>query len=567
MARHALFTIVENILRNSAKHNKLDDNKNLILTIKIIDEKENAKYRLFFYDNCGSANTQEDVVKKDTDGNELKDENGNKQYEKKAVKDIISEKLQNLTIIGKDGNIDKNDKGLKEILISTLWLRNEKLSEKLYDIQNSEGELPLEVLAVNDNGEKVEANVEGNLCYAFSLDKWEEEKELSVTEHGCVSMSKDDFLKIHADFIIADQDYDLSIKENPNVKKKLSEIFPRFILKSEKDEKIDGLIKKNDIVIEYPNKNEIIELHKGVYHRNDSNWDRNGKNILFYDHLMNADKQDVWKSEEFKKAEYVDSISGENFTATLTQAALLKDDIFRYKVIDSAITRIAIVDERIWGDYHVLEKQSQEEKGNLVNYDEVLNKEYDSDKPIVDFEDDILAIDYEFAEKVKIFKKNERKSNPEIGDGELIIKMKKFIKDNIQTKQFVNKKVALLEKKGIGVYTINDKGEILNIGGEKVESAVLCRFASIHLGLLDKLKGKDVVKFINDKFQNDNESNPIFVSIHSGRGNFSPELDEKLKDYPFISLSALDSAFNNSKFLLSELLNNTKYYGKGNLNH
>lgn len=562
MARHALFTIVENILRNSAKHNKLNDNKNLVLTIKIIEE--DSKYKLFLYDNCGSANILEEMVKKDNYGNELKDENGNKQYEKKAVIEIISNKLENLTIIGKDGDIDKNDKGLKEILISTLWLRNEKLSEKLYDIQNNKEELPLEVLAVNDNGDEIEGDVEGNLCYAITLDKWKEEKELSATEDDYILISKDDFLNIHADFIIAEKDYDLSIKENPNVKKKLSEIFPRFIIKSKKDEMIDSLINGHGIVIEYPNKSEIKELPKGVFHRNDSNWNRDGKNIIFFDHLMNAGKQEEWISEEFNKAEYVDSISGGNFTSTLIQEELLNNRLFRYKVVDSALARIAIVDERIWGDCYMQKKRQEEGDYCSEKLKDFIAKDYKSPQPLTDFIADIRIVDSRMADEIEDQKNTILRRNPKPTREEVLSELKIII--NKQIKRTANS-VNLLEKKRIGVYTINDDGKILNIDEEEVQS-VQCRFVSIHLGLLDKLpKEFDVVKFINEHFMKDDESGRIFISIHSGRGTFSPELDEKLKDYPFISLSALDSAFNNSKYLLSELLNNTNYYGKGNLNY
>jgi hypothetical protein len=57
-----------------------------------------------------------------------------------------------------------------------------------------------------------------------------------------------------------------------------------------------------------------------------------------------------------------------------------------------------------------------------------------------------------------------------------------------------------------------------------------------------------------------------FIAIHSGRGNFSADLEDELKDYPFISLSALEAAFDNSKYFLSQLFYNTIYYGKGNFN-
>ena len=116
---------------------------------------------------------------------------------------------------------------------------------------------------------------------------------------------------------------------------------------------------------------------------------------------------------------------------------------------------------------------------------------------------------------------------------------------------------------------MDNNGNIVDLD-KKVVEKIKCRFVSIHLGLLDKYpKEKDVVEdFIKKQFQKEDDCHRLpFVTIHSGRGNFSSELDKKLKDYPFISLSALESALNNSKYLLSEFFNNINYYGKGNLNH
>ena len=60
--------------------------------------------------------------------------------------------------------------------------------------------------------------------------------------------------------------------------------------------------------------------------------------------------------------------------------------------------------------------------------------------------------------------------------------------------------------------------------------------------------------------------NTEFVTVHSGRGNFSKDLEGPLRDYQFISVSALDSVLTNSKFLLAQLFYNSVYIGKGEAN-
>ena len=104
MARHALFTIVENILRNSAKHNK--HNGNLVLTIRIAENNSNDKYIIDFYDNCKSATTNVHAIRKNETENVLAGEKQNPIFEEKTVIEVIREKLNNIIIIGEDAKID-----------------------------------------------------------------------------------------------------------------------------------------------------------------------------------------------------------------------------------------------------------------------------------------------------------------------------------------------------------------------------------------------------------------------------------------------------------------------------
>jgi hypothetical protein len=113
-------------------------------------------------------------------------------------------------------------------------------------------------------------------------------------------------------------------------------------------------------------------------------------------------------------------------------------------------------------------------------------------------------------------------------------------------------------------------------------------FLSVHLGLIEKilknsvwvnyvigkrLKEKKKPNKINNRVYefmemlkeefSENGKYDIYIAIHSGRGNYSAELEGPLSRYPFISLSALENAYNNSKYQLSQLLYNTVYIGKG----
>ena len=114
-------------------------------------------------------------------------------------------------------------------------------------------------------------------------------------------------------------------------------------------------------------------------------------------------------------------------------------------------------------------------------------------------------------------------------------------------------------------------------GYEKNET----HFLTIHLGLIDRILKNS--SFVNKEIcRRDNllsysqrlsyfmdmlksyfgsKNYDTFIAIHSGRSNSSKDIEKPLRAYRFISLSALESAFNNSKFQLTQLLYNTAYLG------
>ena len=573
MARHALFTLVENILRNAAKHS--EHKGNLVLTIKL--EEIEGKYKLFFYDNCKSANTKEET------GSD-------------TVLKIIEKKLNNITIVDEDGKLNKNDKGLKEMLFCAIWLQNKDLSETLFDIQDKKQSAfqYINVIKVDDNGkELIDDEKEGHLCYTIDLEKWEKEVNLDTfsvkdesgndrniltikeeKEQGntvCEArIKRDDLLKIHADFVVAEGDYIIKLVEDSDAKnmgRHLSKIFPRFMIGSEIKKNKKELLDKYNIIIEFPDQSLYTQKIHNVFDRNgeDERWKESENNILFFDHLMNANQIDRWDSDDFKNAVYVDSISGENFTSTLIQEKMLMDDDFRYKVIQSAITRIAIIDERIWGNYHTLKQTAITDTEQWPKFEAIFKKDKQYSTLVTEVKNLYISLGFSWEDFLLSIPDNFVNFNEE--------KKKKFLKEKILQKLTTSKelrKIELLEKRNIFVYTIKD-GNIVDID-ENVVKEVNCDFVSIHLGLLDKKNGQKSLFDKNEiedrlKLKQEIFMGFPFVSIHSGRGNFSPNLEKELRDYPFITLSALESNLNNSKYLLSEFLYNTNYYGKGNFNN
>lgn len=278
------------------------------------------------------------------------------------------------------------------------------------------------------------------------------------------------------------------------------------------------------------------------------------KKSLLKDYFGVENESEILQGRKAKFA-YVDTISGNNFTKTLeglfiagltpdySKFNTYNDKYLALKIKESAITRITIVDERLY---------------NSIKWNFRLGEKEDS---IVD----IRATEYE------LMLKNIRVLN-------LIEKTRK--KGN----RIMGHRVTDLP-----IFAGSQFSEVGPYSGQPNAT----NFLSIHLGLIEKLlKSKELEKekFCGPRGNNpfdtkrikrlmdllietfgiqtkDREGRRLHICIHSGRGNFSKELEGPLKEYPFISLAALENAFNNSKYLLSQLFYNTIFIGKGEINH
>jgi hypothetical protein len=292
----------------------------------------------------------------------------------------------------------------------------------------------------------------------------------------------------------------------------LSEIFPRFVplneLSADAKQKWDEAIKAKSRVdlfrllkIKENLDNGVISVDYTKFGKKNIQDDEGGISvkrgsikdedwtIFFQDHLeTNISKSILSKTVKEKKDKYLESISGENYTSTIATFDFLSDPVNRFKVVEAANTRIAIIDERIFGDYKT-----------------------------------------------------------------------RYGKD-------IDLEMRVLEMRGISLYDFDPKFKnLIQLSGKRLNKKKM-DFITIHLGLIEKYKGsKKIIDFLENKFGTGN-SKP-FIAIHSGRGNFSPELEDELRNYPFISLSALEAAFYDCKYFLTQLFKNTNYYGKGNYNN
>lgn len=551
MARHALFNIIENIIRNSAKHNKENSESELVirLTLKEVDRES---LKISIHDNRGGYDS---LIGEYKDG-------------------VIANRLKELRFLEADGSLNKNNKGLKEMIISALWLKNKDVGEVMTRIDNAtDGEEKYKI--ITQECLDIERSTDGHLSYVLVLPIYQE--VMSIKDY--LNDRKTLLTKlnnIYADVVTGPS------KESDKLEKSFDDIFPRYLVEDEKVEVMPSVEKLKNTICQNLHISmddfDKYTIHidkvvtgnpykdiKGV--ENEMLENPTDKQICFITHFdTQNDNQKKETLEKYKQVAYLDSISGENFTSTLVSPDFLRDEYLKCKVIESALTKIAIIDERIY------EKFAPNEKTEQLSVLNELQKDV-SDKNIQSVHELISLIEnyYSsmFAEEKLVIKQllEEKDLSAHLEENDVNSALNILCPVGLQQN--------VLDKRGIYVYTIetNPKGDniIKDISGRttKLGSDISLQkvlFLTIHLGLIEKCKNEGGVKGLMEDIKI-HFPDVKYIAIHSGRGNYSADLSADLKDYCFITLSALEAAINNSKYMLSQLFYNMNYYGKGNINN
>lgn len=604
LGRHAFFIIVENIIRNSSKHGKealkkLKEN-NTSLEFSILKKKEG----FYIYDNKG------DALSKNVDD--------------KYLIEMISEKIKNVKILKESEMVlDKNDKGIKEIIISALWLNNLNIGDyfstpdkvqKKEDYVNAVAVLDenniytydfaTEEFKKNNMKVHIDKNKSYNLGYFIKVDDFNSMHYIDVIER--VNKIEYENLKdIKAEIICVNKDLSI-INTNRNHTKNndsnlnISKVYPRFYLTENK-----------------PNDTELIEIYKNIIEKNlnvkldetklfisKNNFSlesediqgntipietsndsfindayKGSVSIVFKDHFSNNLKD----LADHTNSAFLESISGENFTTSIIQKDFLIDEMNRLRIVESSLTPIAIIDERIYrkfkGDKKVLaigeeiayleglyDKSVDSFKNHMNKNHNPIYMRRAKDKPI--YNADFIS------NKSKLFDQIKEDFNRFYSDVSEIENIKEYLEKRkiyIFNVEIINRKAYLVDLLGEQYEIGNEKDNVFKKNDNNTQTRLYPLFASIHLSLIEKIikdtdndQIKEVMEQLIYKIFGAEEN--YFLTIHSGRGNFSEELDSALKDYSFMSLSAIESCLDNSKYMLSQLFYNTNYYGKGNIN-
>lgn len=597
LGRHAIFTIIENVIRNSAKHDKESiPEDGLTVSIKIGED------HLVIFDNK---------------------KNANKEIKKLALKEELNERYAQIKILS-DGAIDKSNKGLKEILISALWLNNHSLADWFGEYESIPNKDKIEklsdvlrVVAVDDNGDMTDDGE--NLGYYIALDKY---KEVYYIKDDMVVDDKINYSSINrikADIIVANKDYEVLIDGNARQNEdagidsngvlRLSNLYPRFYENRGGGElpQIGEMMKAiivrntgitikelNDINVHIEPKDYTLlsyasNINHCIWHATGEATGIRKNDILFKNHLSTLNTEGIDRVlAAYSDAAYIDSISGGDFTGTITQSFFLQDEFNCLKVIESALTEFVIIDERIFKNYgHGVKKTSagSEPETNelLLDADKIFNEVEELlalGKSCDNIGDDI-GVRYDIELHVATLMKNDKVLIREDIEKKVAQKNSESAPKTERTESNSDNFIALhkmIERRKLHIYDIDKNGNVTNLEGENVASVIdrngmktLCSptFLSIHLSIIEKItkennnmKASEVMNNLKTIF-----GGTKFVTIHSGRGNLSAELEKELKDYAFLSLSAIQAAMDDSKYFLSQLLYNNCYIGKGRLNH
>lgn len=536
--RQAILTIIENVIRNAAKHNReaLQHLENNTLLFSIIFKEVGNNYEITICSNKSEFATVKEF------------------FETNGIISPQDGRLTPVQILSEEGgSIVRKNKGIKEMLICLAWLKygenietdsdnssnaNEETSEITFDtLQNAPWKL-MDVVGVDNRDYSIyDCNdphqpADLSLGYRFRIAKHRIVHLLSPAEFADESKSNDkmlDNLPSATIYAVRQSDYN----KDPN--NKVLAALPRLEVVTD-EETEESLMDKTATLFERNIKRrfaprlaetggELPPLRiSGEANRNFKDFDAR---MVVRDELgVSADR--AWEqghfgkkfvhfrthyetriSEAFDKAPqrqhedaraaldlnpgaiFTEGISGGNFTNTL-----IRTDIDRFAycgIVEAALVQIAIVDERIFAQCQGITPKQRESMSFQPN----------------------------------------------------------------------NPRWEYWEQQGIHILNSDEKG-IFDLSGHYVSTGVTTRviydFLSIHLGLIDKTSAKKTtekskLKAAIKQFGERYQPGYTKISVHSGRGGMTEMSDE----IAFFPLSGIEWALNNCKFVLAEFFYGLKF--------
>lgn len=552
---HAFLIILENIIRNAAKHGRNSSSiENLNITIEVFRRGE--KYIIQIYDNCNNA---------------------------ADATNPLNEQLESICIINENegGSINKESKGLKEIIVCVGWLKGKKYSE-IFNANNIG--IRKDILSIQDKN--------GNLCYSFELPCYNESISVSNVKKTIDNINKRKYNSF-ASFYICNDEKECNLLKSylPRCVRKVHEnkdgsFWKQYFKKSGLLQ--ESLSKNTDDILIIFERDEHEQLGNFVFCKDQSKLGNtilgiDKPFILFKNHLSKNSQsiktylefEEKWNDDIISKRLSLENISGGNYSFNLLQRAkqLTKggstfDEDLYYHILEAYLTQIVIVDERLCSEKLTFETLRTELSEAIIN-------DLDLIKIILD--------KYLFNNKGLHLKALQNIQNTDrLND---YIEQKGFTSDIKSEIIHGNSKNEnkLLRLKNIFLFNLDSrKMNLIDYEGNLIknytfkDNKINPKFFSIHIGILDKISKETIMNDKGYEFSNKIETlkkifiidklryikykfsipNSTYISVHSGRGG----LNESEQGITFIPFTSLQSSFENCKFVLSDLFYNQIYF-------
>lgn len=506
VGRQAIFAILENIIRNTAKHGRTKERgrKKIRIKISATPLKKAPYYKVTISDNSS-----------------LTHKNANEKLEK--IRASLSRPLTK-----KDGKLDESQKGIKEIQLAAAWLRGIPARDIIsHDLNENTFKIITADYNQKHNG------------FTYTLYIYKAQKVLLVSDHEIKELPEGWSWSNPVSLVLkkSSKQFNFVLLDRQVKIKKIEKLLPVRLLsfnehglpfdklkninKQKEKSVLENLYKcwlkketmshgkkLEDYTVGIQDKKytkaiaaaQITKEVSIVYEKELNSILARKPEIIFRTHNDTSSDFEILrkKLKDHSQVSFVEGISGNNSTERLIREDI-HDDLWAYKMIESCMSRVLIIDERIWNE---ITAAKIEDNGSLS---------FSAD---TEFEYQKFSL-----KRIFIYTIRPIQDSP---CHELV-----NLQNEPEAKIFQNGKLDIYPKSTLKKHF---------------------HFMSIHQGLLDKIYGEYDKKQFYNNFQEDLEIT-LRNFFHSGR-SFTPDLP---KDVGFIPLSSLDASLRDCKYNLSQL--------------
>ena len=520
---HAFYNILENFIRNSAKYHwgETPRPKDLTITVclRLVDHKNERQLEVVIHDSKGNANEKVETI---------------------SLLDKMNGALGQLVFLNDDMSINQSSKGLKEMLLSSFWISSNEFDDDFCKL----------IQKFNDADKSSKEGILKDQGFTYTTIPQESDKaslgiKFTMPIYTPV-LYVDDFAqfpsKIKSDVIVCKKN---GLQGSPYARTVITESLPE-IAKDAKDaveESTDSPMYRDTCALYAAITKNLGDDNFDSYILNIDGlepqriWGGGAKMIMLEDHMSDNVTTETFL-DYWGNYAYVETKSGGNDTQNIwnrftkgrtaqngAKYNRWEDKYFSLKVKEAALTRITIIDERIFNSVRWI--STPQNKQDCIDFpNSQLELSLKNVQVLNYFPDDNYPSDTDQVEAFPILRGNKYRSEGHLTDA--------------WSADFLAIHVSLIEKMLSDNNILTQEDYCGPISDNKTDRVTR---------LMAKLR---------EVFSKNNPSH-LRIAIDSGRGKLSDELKDALSGYPLIDITSLTKAFNESKLRLAEEFYCLKY--------